>query len=829
MADLKDIKVNTLNNKIQNASTANGCALVFYMFIGTLFISEIFQSATLFYFGLGLTICAFFVAGSESSNNKEIYILRSGLEGELKTNENEKRFFALAEETLWRQQMDQNPFLKPSFEINKQIEDLKKREKVVADEMQWYDLTDPQVLTEDQQRCNEKVKKLELDIQTLEKDIKGNNTELRLLEPSIGALFNPFNWFDKEQSERRQKRAKLLEATNQMEIQKGKIKKELQEIRTQLEDIASHLQRYETIDYPKQQQCLLAIKQNIETKVAELADITERKMRFDEVLEPVLRELRNLEVRKTSAEADLKKAQIFIENLASARTSYDRAMIHEQIEKKFGYGDPRKIKTERQREINRVVRDCEKAKRRIRDISVNLSRKIETIIIDGNNLCYEAGKFIGLAAIKAIIPSLVRIGKVVIVFDSKIRRLIKKKDSEIQNQLGDKVKVHVVATKRFADETILSLACNDFTYVLSNDRYGEFSENTALKEGRILRHEIVDGYVFVHDLFLRKRYNVEDEPQNVSGGLFLEKDQTRLKKVPSQIIRNNFAILGEASRNEGDACAQDELQDFINCGENKASINKQLNLPKPSSVKFSQSEEPRLTIEALEKEMTGDYQAIRNDTNLTGSFIGVTEEKRGEMGLPKCTECEYPIDVADKYCPECGKQIEKPTLFLCQKCGHTSDRHCKYCPLCGTPLGHLSTSAEPRKSVSNHLDSIKGQTYDELPPYDSNHQDESTIKSRPVFQDADKYEPINIDDFLLDRPSLEGKCVKIIGGEFFSYHPDHVSLWASGGNDVCIETANLPRFQRKKLLALDLGCKKKLDFFVIVETSSLMAIWCEGC
>ena len=100
-----------------------------------------------------------------------------------------------------------------------------------------------------------------------------------------------------------------------------------------------------------------------------------------------------------------------------------------------------------------------------------------------------------------------RIYSVIVVFDSAIRRLLNCDDSGIRKRLGNHAKVHIVASRRLADETILDLACaNELTYVLSNDRFGDFNEKSAVKDGRIIRHEIVDGNVFVHDLQLRAAY-----------------------------------------------------------------------------------------------------------------------------------------------------------------------------------------------------------------------------------------------------------------------------------------------------------------------------------
>jgi hypothetical protein len=39
-----------------------------------------------------------------------------------------------------------------------------------------------------------------------------------------------------------------------------------------------------------------------------------------------------------------------------------------------------------------------------------------------------------------------------------------------------------------------------FVYVLSNDRFAEYAEKPAVRDGRVLRHEILNGRILVHDL-----------------------------------------------------------------------------------------------------------------------------------------------------------------------------------------------------------------------------------------------------------------------------------------------------------------------------------------
>ena len=403
--------------------------------------------------------------------------------------------------------MNFNPLIGTCAEIQNQIDVLQQNVKQVADELQWFNSIDPRALTEDLQRSEAEVNKLQLEIQELEKEFQENKHKLGEIAPAIRTLLNPFNWFAKDQIDLRRRRSQLREIDRQKIAQRQSMLKKLQDIRTRMAKLESDLQRHSTFDLPQRQSTLSKIKQSITGKKEEMEVVAERKRRVDQVLAPIIQEMQNLESRKHFAELDLDAAQDFEQRLSVAKNTYERAMIHEQCEHKFSDGSPRKIVGQREREIRQVDRDYDKARRRAEEIGHMVARKIEMLVIDGNNLCYEGGTFIGLAAIATLVPLLSRGHSVIVVFDSAIRRLLSTDDYGIQQRLGNYAKVHIVASERLADETLLDLASTSaFTYVLSNDRFGDFNEKAVVKAGRIIRHEVVNGNIFVHDLQVRAAY-----------------------------------------------------------------------------------------------------------------------------------------------------------------------------------------------------------------------------------------------------------------------------------------------------------------------------------
>ncbi len=396
--------------------------------------------------------------------------------------------------------MDDNPLIRICADIQKEIDRLWQREKQLTDELQWYRSTKPAALVDDQQKSEAAAEQLQLEIQALDHEIQENNARLDELAPAIGTLFNPFNWFAKEQVALRRERRQLREIGHQKDTQRQLKTRELETTRARIVQITTDLQRYHTFDFAERQRELLQVKDKLHHAI-------DRKRRVEEVLTPLVSEMQTLEERKRRVEADLKAAQDFEQRLSHARSSSERARIHEQCGNRFGESSPRTVIFERQKELRQLERDYEKAKRRVEDVAAKAARRIDTIVIDGNNLCYERGAFIGLNALEALLPLLSQTYSVVVVFDSAIRRLLSTDNAGLQKRLGAHAKVHIVASKRQADETILSLAdANEFAYVLSNDRFGDFNEKSAVKGGRIIRHEIVEGNIFVHDLQLKATY-----------------------------------------------------------------------------------------------------------------------------------------------------------------------------------------------------------------------------------------------------------------------------------------------------------------------------------
>ncbi|MEX0723298.1 MAG: hypothetical protein WD053_05455 [Gracilimonas sp.] len=246
------------------------------------------------------------------------------------------------------------------------------------------------------------------------------------------------------------------------------------------------------------------LKSELLAKETEFKELKPRKKKVDNALKSVVEEIKSMEYQLENAKSRLSIATDYDHRLSSAKSPRQRAIIHNKCEKYFGEGKPHLIIRKENSTIRKIERDLDKAINRAEMIGINSAKLIKKIIIDGNNFCYEGSDFVGLKPIKKLVSEISSESyDTIIVFDSAIRSMMKMNDQQLAKEFPDSINIHVVSTSELADETVLDLASENTSFVLSNDRFADFKEKAAVKDERIIRHQIVDGHIFIHDLDIR--------------------------------------------------------------------------------------------------------------------------------------------------------------------------------------------------------------------------------------------------------------------------------------------------------------------------------------
>jgi len=237
------------------------------------------------------------------------------------------------------------------------------------------------------------------------------------------------------------------------------------------------------------------------TVAADQNSLTEDIARIESKIQPHFQEYERLKSEVSILEAEIYAANQFDQKLSNAANSYEKAMIHQECEAKFGNGSPKKIISIRSGQLRSLANNIPKVERRIRDELQKCERIIRHLLIDGNNVCYEGQTFIRLTALCALLEALRDRFKATVVLDASIRKLMNTNTQGIERLLGETVTTHIAPTQTAADEYLLKLAGRDeHTFILSNDRFAEFHDYDAVKTGRLLPFMIADGRLMANDL-----------------------------------------------------------------------------------------------------------------------------------------------------------------------------------------------------------------------------------------------------------------------------------------------------------------------------------------
>lgn len=349
---------------------------------------------------------------------------------------------------------------------------------------------------------------------------------------------NPTYWFSAERNTAKKQRAKLHRNLLKLDERKMELTGRLTQTRKQLRTAVRTLTRFDQFSVEMTEAEIVAIDTDLPLLQLERDTLAERKQTLDRLLEEPVETLEALQddqgrvERERSGllsqvgefERDIDRASRFERDLNQAANSYERAKIHEECEDRLGDGRPRAVLADRRRKLTAVKRDIATKDRQLDGIRRNLAktngriakvvdrgtRDVRALIIDGSNLCYQGGKFIRLAALRPLCDRLKDAYDITLVFDASIRRKLGGITDGALRDAFPHVTVHVVATKTKADETILAAAADPFVFVLSNDRFSEYQEKPVVRDGRLIRHEIINGQVLIHDLDVSVPFAAKD-------------------------------------------------------------------------------------------------------------------------------------------------------------------------------------------------------------------------------------------------------------------------------------------------------------------------------
>lgn len=396
----------------------------------------------------------------------------------------------------------------PMLVQQKKLEAVRKSMASLADEINWYEHYDFALMKEKRRTIEENNRKLLCEVNVLEKELRKQKEAKFKVKAKIKNLWNPINWFDQEQQFLRKQVAELMNEEQCIESKLYDIREEINLNYSKISEAITNENKY--IDFrPDDKRLLLKNLQDDNVKQEAVLKQFERKHQsvLDKI-QPLLKAFQDKENELRRCHSDIDSAKRFIQQLSEASNSYERKMIHLECEEKFDEGSPQKVIDIKQRKKDSLQRDIEKLDQRICREIIKLSCEIDSIVIDGNNLCYESSRFVGISPVVALANELAKRFQVVVVFDSGIQGMLKTNEQYIRGVFSKNVSVHIVAPRQPADYTILTYA-DSFpkSWIISNDRFSDFPDLKIVRENRIFRHEIINGRVLVNSLDIDISYD----------------------------------------------------------------------------------------------------------------------------------------------------------------------------------------------------------------------------------------------------------------------------------------------------------------------------------
>ena len=331
----------------------------------------------------------------------------------------------------------------------------------------------------------------------VEQSIKACRAELNSAKGVAEAGWSPLHWFSTERRVAERQVSTLQKRLSQFKSQQEGLVSGLGESQREELRLNANSQRYQGFDSLQANATITQLEHDVQRLQGVADEVRKASAHWEAVAGEVYRNWKTTHDQLRATEQDIIDAECFINQLDNAQSSFDKKMVHDDCEDRFGAGQrsPDRVLKDRQFHQRKLKREEEKRMRRLRDTIRLLKNEIRALVIDGNNLCYlnEAGgkrRFIGLAVLKALVPHLAATYGVTLVFDPGIRCQLDMSDNALQ-AMFPQVRVLVMPPTLTADHPVLAAAEFDVeTYVISNDHYSDYPDMAAVREERVL-HAVV--------------------------------------------------------------------------------------------------------------------------------------------------------------------------------------------------------------------------------------------------------------------------------------------------------------------------------------------------
>lgn len=377
--------------------------------------------------------------------------------------------------------------------LERQAQQVEAKIRRLRTDLNWFERFDPEISRNEFTKTQRENQILRDQLVKIENSCQFASTELSKAEAEAKLGWSPVYWFSSKRNVAVRQLATMRERLSLFKDREEEVKSQLSKNEQAAQRLSDGIRDYLRFNLLQTKIAIAKHDDELQKLQPIIEETREASAHWEAVAGTVFRNWKSVCDELGSVKQDIAEAEYFDEQLSSASTSHERAGIHHNCELHFGPGQssPRQVLKDRYYRQRKLEQEEKKHSLRLRDITRLLNKKIRTLVVDGNNLCYrneDGGKrhFIGLMALKVLVPRLVETFDVSIVFDPGICSQLKITEDILQAVFPE-ARVQVMPPNLTADHTVLAEAeFNTETYVISADRFKDYREMAAVRENRVL-------------------------------------------------------------------------------------------------------------------------------------------------------------------------------------------------------------------------------------------------------------------------------------------------------------------------------------------------------
>jgi hypothetical protein len=332
-------------------------------------------------------------------------------------------------------------------------------------------------------------------VKSVEDRLQHLRAATKAAEEQASPGLDPRTWVSSERAIAKRKLAALRDQIAELDIELQTLASPKTEAGEDMHAMAGSLHRdlesYRQFDALQARSEMAMRQHELMQLEPQLIRIRKRKLSLDHELEAPWQSLQARRAKRATIERDLRRVEQFSEQLGAAHAN--KAAIHQACEREFGDGSPGRVKNGLKGKLRVETSEIAKLEERIADLVRKSQLDVREVIIDGSNMAYHGGDFIGLQALEAIMPQLVAKCRVTVNFDPGFGRKVGMGSRQIRDRFPG-AEVHFVPRGMKADPFVLKFVDGKpHAYVISNDNFRDFSDKEAVRQNRILKHAILNG------------------------------------------------------------------------------------------------------------------------------------------------------------------------------------------------------------------------------------------------------------------------------------------------------------------------------------------------